>query len=608
MATLVVHAAGAAPSFVTLVKPLTTLAAAPDSDVRVPNLRGVVAIEFDGESFTATALEGAQLVVNGKRRGQHTLADGDTMELGSTQLVFQSGERVPAPAQVQRNEQRDPQSLATARLAEFARQLASEPGVDTALTRLLDALIEVVRADKGFVLVVNEGTPQVLKARNFQRENVADAVERLSDTIVRRVLETRQPLCIEDALHDSQFNASESVVNLKLASVMCLPLVMRGELLGAIYVGNDKLTNLFTDRELEVATSFCSTAVLLVELGRQLDELRADKRALLERLEEHAYGDIIGACEAMRDIFRKIDKVAGTDISVLVTGETGTGKELIAREIHRRSPRKNGPFVAINCGAIPETLLESELFGHAKGAFTGAVASRPGRFQAAHGGTLFLDEIGEMPAALQVKLLRALQEHAVTRVGENKAEPVDIRVVAATNKDLDEEMKGGRFREDLYYRVNVVHLHLPPLHDRGEDAVTLAKWFLGRAARELGSKVKGFSPQALVAIKRFRWPGNIRQLENRIKKAVVLAEKPLISPDDLELRPEQLEPILALAEARDEWQKRYINEVLERNGGNRTKTAKDLGVDPRTIFRHLERMEAEKRGETLPPDEALDEQ
>jgi len=608
MATLVVHAAGAAPSFVTLVKPLTTLAAAPDSDVRVPNLRGVVAIEFDGESFTATALEGAQLVVNGKRRGQHRLADGDTMELGSTQLVFQSGERVPAPAQVQRNEQRDPQSLATARLAEFARQLASEPGVDTALTRLLDALIEVVRADKGFVLVVNEGTPQVLKARNFQRENVADAVERLSDTIVRRVLETRQPLCIEDALHDSQFNASESVVSLKLASVMCLPLVMRGELLGAIYVGNDKLTNLFTDRELEVATSFCSTAVLLVELGRQLDELRADKRALLERLEEHAYGDIIGACDAMRDIFRKIDKVAGTDISVLVTGETGTGKELIAREIHRRSSRKNGPFVAINCGAIPENLLESELFGHTKGAFTGAVASRPGRFQAAHGGTLFLDEIGEMPAALQVKLLRALQEHAVTRVGENKAEPVDIRVVAATNKDLDEEMKGGRFREDLYYRVNVVHLHLPPLHERGEDAVTLAKWFLGRAARELGSKVKGFSPQALVAIKRFRWPGNIRQLENRIKKAVVLAEKPLIGPDDLELRPEQLEPILPLAEARDEWQKRYINEVLERNGGNRTKTAKDLGVDPRTIFRHLERMEAEKRGETLPPDEALDEQ
>jgi transcriptional regulator with GAF, ATPase, and Fis domain len=607
MATLVVHTEGAAPSFVPLVKPLTTLAAAADSDVRVPDLRGVVAIQFDGQSFIATALEGAQLVVNGRKRGQHTLTDGDTIQLGATQLVFQTGERIAVPAQVRRGSA-PAESLATTRLAEFARQLANEPGLDGALTRLLDALIEVVRADKGFVLEVIDGSPHILRARNFQRENVADAVEGLSDTIVKRVLETRQPLRIEDALHDAQFNASDSVVNLKLASVMCLPLVMRGDLVGAIYLGNDKLANLFTERELEVATSFCSTAALLIELARQLDELRADKKVLLERLEAQAYGDIIGACDAMRDIFRKVDKVAGTDISVLVTGETGTGKELIAREIHRRSPRHNGPFVAINCGAIPENLLESELFGHAKGAFTGAVGARPGRFQAANGGTLFLDEIGEMPFGLQVKLLRALQEHAVTRVGENKAEPVDIRVVAATNKDVDEEMKAGRFREDLYYRINVVHLHLPALRDRGDDALMLAKWFLGRTVRELGSKVKGFSPQSLVAIKRFRWPGNIRQLENRIKKAVVLAERPLISPDDLELRPEQLEPILPLAHARDEWQKRYINEVLERNGGNRTKTAKDLGVDPRTIFRHLERMEAEKRGETLPPDEALDEQ
>ncbi len=606
MATLVVHGEGGAPSFVPLVKPLTTVAAAPDSDLRVPDLHGVVAIQYDGESFIATALDGAHLIVNGKKRGQHTLADGDTIQAGTTQLVFQSGDRAPAPVPLRRPRVADPETLATSRLAQFARELASEKALDGALTRLLDALIEVVRADKGFVLEVADGAPRILKARNFQRENVADAVERLSDTIVRRVLESRKPLRIEDALHDAQFNASESVVNLKLASVMCLPLIMRGDLVGAIYLGNDKLLNLFSERELEVATSFCSTAALLIELARQLDELRADNKVLTERLEAQAYGDIVGACDAMRDVFRKIDKVAGTDIGVLVTGETGTGKELIAREIHRRSPRKSGPFVAINCGAIPENLLESELFGHARDAFTGAVSARPGRFQAANGGTLFLDEIGDMPPGLQVKLLRALQERVVTRVGENKAEPVDIRVVAATNKDLDEEMKAGRFREDLFYRINVVHLHLPALRDRGEDAVMLAKFFLGRAVRELGSKVRGFSPQALVAIKRFRWPGNIRQLENRIKKAVVLAEKPLIGPDDLELRPEQLEPILPLAEAQEEWRKRYINEVLERNGGNRTKTAKDLGVDPRTIFRHLERMEAEKRGETLPPDESLD--
>ena len=349
-------------------------------------------------------------------------------------------------------------------------------------------------------------------------------------------------------------------------------------------------------------TSFCAAAALLLERALELDELRTEKRELLSRLEEQAYGDIIGACDVMRDVFRKIDKVAAANIDVLVTGESGTGKELIARELHRRSQRKAGPFVAINCGAIPENLLESELFGHAKGAFTGAIAARAGKFQAASGGTLFLDEIGEMPHVLQVKLLRALQDRQVTRVGETKPEAVDIRIVSATNKDLDEEMKAGRFREDLFYRINVVHLHLPPLRDRGEDAVMLAKYFLARATRELSSKVKGFSNQALVAIKRYRWPGNIRQLENRIKKAVVLADKPLITPDDLELRAEQLDPILPLAQARDDWQKRYINEVLERNGGNRTKTAKDLGVDPRTIFRHLERLEAEKRGEELPPD------
>jgi transcriptional regulator with PAS, ATPase and Fis domain len=204
-----------------------------------------------------------------------------------------------------------------------------------------------------------------------------------------------------------------------------------------------------------------------------------------------------------------------------------------------------------------------------------------------------------MPPQLQVKLLRALQDRAVTRVGETKPEPIDIRIVSATNKILETEMAAGRFREDLYYRINVIHLHLPPLRERGDDALMLAKFFLGRATRELSAKVKGFNRQALNAIRHFRWPGNIRQLENRIKKAVVLAEGPFITSEDLELRPEHLDPILPLAQAQENFRNRYINDVLERNGGNRTKTAKDLGVDPRTIFRHLER-EAELRGEAPP--------
>jgi transcriptional regulator with GAF, ATPase, and Fis domain len=607
MATLTVHLPDAAPAHFRILKPLVSIGAAPDSDIRIPHMRGIVAVQFDGRSFTATSLEGAPLVVNGRKRDRHALDDGDTLEVSGARLVFEKVDRELASDEIAAEAPIDPAALAVERLAEFAQALGREPALDRALIRLLDSIVEVVKADKGFVLTVENGTPEILAARNFQQQDIEDAVERLSDSIVRRALDSKQPLIVSDAVHDAQFNASESVVNLKLASVMCVPLLLRGEVSGAVYVGNDRLASLFTARELLLMTSFCSTATLLLEHARSLDELRADKAELQSRLDAQAYGDIIGACEAMRDIFRKIDKVAATNIDVLVTGDSGTGKELIARELHRRSPRKNGPFIAINCGAIPENLLESELFGHAKGAFTGAIAARPGKFQAASSGTLFLDEIGEMSPALQVKLLRALQDRAVTRVGETKVEPVDIRIVSATNKDLEAEMNAGRFREDLYYRVNVVHLHLPPLRERGEDAAMLAKFFLGRATRELGAKVKGFSRQALTAIRHFRWPGNIRQLENRIKKAVVLAEGPLITAEDLELRPEQLDPILPLAQAMENFRNRYINEVLERNGGNRTKTAKDLGVDPRTIFRHLEK-EAEGRSEPLPAgtDDALE--
>jgi len=251
----------------------------------------------------------------------------------------------------------------------------------------------------------------------------------------------------------------------------------------------------------------------------------------------------------------------------------------------------------VNCGAIPEGLMESELFGHARGAFTGAVATRGGRFQAASGGTLFLDEVGDMPPALQVKLLRALQDRAVVKVGDSRPEPVDIRVVAATNKVLEEEVRRGAFREDLFYRLHVVAISLPPLRERGDDVLVLARWFLQRYAKEFQSRARGFSPSATAALRKHRWPGNIRELENRLKKAAVLADGPLITAEDLDLRLEELEPVVPLAEALEAFRKRYISEVLERNGHNRTKTAKDLDVDPRTIFRHLEKLEAERRAE-----------
>ena len=615
MATLLVHSPGQTPRPFPLVKPSTTLGAGPDTDLRIDDVRGLVEINFDGARFTASAIDGAPLLVNGKKRAQHLLAEGDAISLGKTQLTFQSADRIPTPIEIAQLAQgaKDPAAVAVQRLADFLPALAREIDTERALATILDHIIEITRADKGFLIVVIDGAPVVQVARNFKREDLENAVERLSDSIVSRVLQTRQPIIVSDALHDEQFNASASVINLKLSSVMCVPLIRRGELYGAVYVGNDRLANHFTERELQLMKAFCSTATLMLEHALEMNELRSRVQEQELALEEQRYGDIIGSCDALREIFRKLDKVAATDISVLITGETGTGKELIARELHRRSQRKAGPFIAINCGAIPEALLESELFGHVKGAFTGAVATRPGRFQSANGGTLFLDEIGEMPPSLQVKILRALQERTATKVGDNRPDTLDVRVVTATNRDLEAEMKAGRFREDLFYRINVVGLHLPPLRERGDDAIMLARYFLGRAVRELSSKVKGFSPQALVAIKRFRWPGNIRQLENRIKKAVVLADRPLVGPEDLELRPESLDPVLPLAQARDEWQKGYIDKVLKQNSptgeavtGNRTKTARDLGVDPRTIFRHLERLEAEKQGQAGPEVDAAE--
>ena len=290
----------------------------------------------------------------------------------------------------------------------------------------------------------------------------------------------------------------------------------------------------------------------------------------------------------MQNVFQQIERIAPTNVTVLIRGATGTGKELIAKEIHQRSRRKKGPFEVINCGAIPENLLESELFGHVKGAFTGATQTRNGRFQEADGGTLFLDEIGEMPIALQAKLLRVLEDQLVTKVGDSKPQKVDIRTFAATHRDLEDQVANGQFREDLFYRLNVIQLELPALRDRGDDIIVIAQFLLAKYATEYGQSIKGFTGKALTSMQQYTWPGNVRQLENKIKRAVVLCDGSKIKPEDLDFQKGDFEEVLPLSEAVERFRRRYINEALTRFQGNRTKTAKMLGVDPRTIFRHLE--------------------
>lgn len=585
-----------------LLKRLISVGRSGDNDVVIDDPQipeTALHLQREGDRLAVIGLDGPFLH-NGKRKARALLEAGDVVELGGAALSLAEPER-SAEAEAGRDA-----VVVLDRLHAFSRKVLGDHPIEEVLEDLMDTAIELTGADKGFLILLEGESFRVEVARNGDGTTIVDAAGRISDTIVQRVVDERKPLIISDALRDERWKGAASVVNLKLCSVMCAPLLEKGDLFGLLYLGNDRVASLFEERDLEILHIFASQASLLLQNARILASLRLDNQELRKQLEGSRFGGILGSCEPMREIYRKIEKVAKTDVSVLLQGETGTGKEVLAQEIHRRSHRKSGPFVAINCGAIPESLLESELFGHARGAFTGASHTRIGKFQAANGGTLFLDEIGEMPPLLQVKILRAIQERAVTKVGETRPEAVDIRIIAATNKDLAKEIREGRFREDLYYRLNVVSLDLPPLRERGQDILVLARYFLETFAKEFGVPVKGFDPRAEHALRRHSWPGNVRELENRVKRAVVLADSALISPEDLELEIDALEPteeevgaILPLQQAKEEFQRRYINEVLARNKGNRTKTARDLGVDPRTIFRHLE---AERAAGRLPPE------
>jgi two-component system response regulator AtoC len=333
--------------------------------------------------------------------------------------------------------------------------------------------------------------------------------------------------------------------------------------------------------------------LLTIRKAVERERLRQTVEQLQEELSAlRAPSGIVGRGAAMQQVLSVAAKVARHPSTVLVTGESGTGKELVARYIHSSSPRAAEPLVAVNCGAIPENLLESELFGHAKGAFTGATAEKRGLFEEADGGTLFLDEIGELPSPLQVKLLRALQEGEIRRVGDNTARAVDVRLIAATARDLEAEVAAGRFRADLYYRINVVCLHLPPLRDRREDIPELVRHFVQLYGRRLGLSVSAVSPAAMRLLMEYAWPGNVRELENVIERGLVLAEGPQIEPEQL---PAMIRSPGAAAPTRDELdlsvkrqtaalERGLIRSALERTGGNRTRAAKLLELSHRALL------------------------
>jgi DNA-binding NtrC family response regulator len=380
------------------------------------------------------------------------------------------------------------------------------------------------------------------------------------------------------------------------------------------------------DTPVIVITAFGSleTAVQAIRVGAydfvakpfEMDELRLtleraeSHRALRQELKrlrravdhEQRFGDLLGNSLAMRKVYDLIDRIAETDAAVLITGESGTGKELVARAIHARSRRAPGPFVALNCSAMPESLLETELFGHVKGAFTDARAARTGLFLQAQSGTLFLDEVGELPLLLQPKLLRALQEHRVRPVGSDTEVAYDARLVAATNRDLELAVEEHRFREDLFYRINVLHVHLPPLRERGSDILLLAQHFVTRCAEALGKPVTGLTPEAAERLMVYGWPGNVRELSNCVERAVALTRFDRIVVDDLPEKVRAYRPSRVLLGGEDpaevlpleEVERRYILWAVD-TIGNRTLAAQRLGLDRKTLYRKLARYDHPKK-------------
>ncbi|MEC8380317.1 MAG: sigma 54-interacting transcriptional regulator [Myxococcota bacterium] len=572
----------------TISKTLTTIGRKSDCDIQLNDAQ-------IGELFATLRKRGNQYqlrlidlstptLLNGSTtRGGENLASGDRIMVGSTELIFLDGD----PPEVSGNSVENVKGLQ--QLVDFSSTLMHNNEPTVLFKELLKAIMDITHAEKGFIIVLQDDERHLAATRNV--DNTQLDLSRVSDTIINRVVEKKEPVIVSDAMSDSRFGNAMSVVDLKVSSVMCVPMLYRNHLLGVIYLGNDAIRGLFTEADLTLLTVFASQASMIVHTALMLNELRLTNQNLLKKLEQSGQGQIIGSSPPMQGVFKLLRKLGPSDLSILVLGETGTGKELVARELHRLSSRSDQPFISINCGAIPENLLESELFGHNKGSFTGAVSDKMGKFEVANGGTIFLDEIGEMPMSLQVKLLRVLQERVIERVGDLEPRPINIRVVSATNKDLQEEIKEGRFREDLFYRLAEVSVNLPPLRERGMDIHELAMFFLNKYSEQYNSKVNGFKKEAIKLMQGYYWPGNVRQLESRIKRAVIMSDEKNLNAEDVGIAQNDTRTILPLDLASENFKIQYIKEALEINNWNKAQTARDLDVDPRTIFRYIEKLQ-----------------
>jgi Nif-specific regulatory protein len=565
------------------------------------------AIERRGEKYFISdsgSLNGT--AVNGRAAEDTALSGGDKIEVGDFTFYFLTSDAAEDSSGVffNKTEFRLPKNSVQLRIEEvfgaMARdltailQIITKAGairdVETLQKELLHQIFGVVPADEGAILLVDDEN-EYAEIVGLNRADETGTVN-VSQTIVNQVLENKQVILVADFAAEESLQNAESLFLRKISSLLCVPVVLFEKTLGVIYLASARSN--FDESHLRFLTAVAGIAAVSIENARNIAFLESENARLRG---ETLNRNMLGESSAMQKIFDLIRKAAPTDSTVLIDGESGTGKELAAQAIHLNSKRADAPFVAINCAALTETLLESELFGHEKGAFTGATAQKKGKIESAQGGTLFLDEIGEMALNLQAKLLRVLQEREFERVGGTRPVKADVRLIAATNRDLQAEVKNGTFRQDLFYRLNVVRFTMPALRERKDDILLLAENFAQKFSRVMNRKIRGISANAKKILLKYDFPGNVRELENAIERAAVLGSTEWILPEDL---PEDFLDIQTDAEvsraetyheAIREKKKELILNAFREAKGNYVETAKILDVHPNYLHRLIRNLE-----------------
>jgi transcriptional regulator with GAF, ATPase, and Fis domain len=482
-------------------------------------------------------------------------------------------------------------------LYQIAQQLLENRDYGEVLATVLNATIDGLRAERGFVVLNENGAFRTVVASNFKSEALSEAESVFSRSIASDVVRSGHALLLADALNSEAYGNNASVQRLSLRSVLCAPLVNCDEVFALIYLENRKLTNFFNERKRELLDEICALAAPRIRTAVAMHE--AERRAAATQALLDNNEGILTADTRMADVLDTVRRVAPTDLPVLIQGETGTGKELIARAIYRNSSRAQGALIVLNCAALPATLIESELFGYVRGAFTGANRDRIGMIGAANRGTLFLDEIGELPLELQSRLLRVLQSGEFTRVGSPHSETVDIRFIAATNRDLEQEVEEGRFRSDLFFRLSPVVLKVPPLRARTQDIRLLAEYFLRTYSRRYCREAPRLSDQVFEALSAYDFPGNVRELEGEMARLVALCPAgSTISVEALSerIRGTQQKPTHDVSKSAirpmplAEMEKQLIVSVLSSTGGNRTNAAAILGITREGLRTKMQRL------------------